>query len=482
MANDYENAHSYWQIGKDADGVPEKITWILNPVRMDYDYYVQYEVKVDGNYNKFKEVVNDSLKELVNKADYTYVYINGDLYTTDTTENLRGSYNEDYAKNAVFNVTSNENDGGNGEYTYTINFNEQNANTKSYVQSVTNELPLGYKLKGDVKVEISNGDTISDASVTTTIENGGTSFTIKPTAGTQLYFGTGTDGGKMNIKVTFTAVKDEAYSEDIPERRENESIISFSKVLDGTTDEKSNVMKSTITKVDSTTNEVRSAVRWLYLNVEKEIPEQDDRQTFLFKLVNTNDNNTALLTDITTSLKSDDGGTRYVGNSLIEITKRGKYVVNETDWSNTDYDPAKTEYSVKDISVEPELSGDDTPNYMGDIDYQSGADGYASVYLPRYMYTSTAFPLWTVEDSAGNAIYPTVTCKNAPSEYAWLSAQQSVENSFSLPTADDTSETSLFTVASAKAAASKQSEGKETTPPAIITSDIELKDEDDEEE
>jgi uncharacterized repeat protein (TIGR01451 family) len=492
MANDYENAHSYWQIGKDADGVPERITWILNPVRMDYDYYVQYEVKVDGNYNKFKEVVNDSLKELVNKADYTYVYINGDLYTTDTTDNPRGSCNEDYAKNAVFNVTSNEKDGDDGEYNYTINFNEQNANTKSYVQSVTNELPLGYKLNGDVNVEISRGDTVSNASVTTTIENGGTSFTIKPTAGTQLYFGTDTDGGKMNIKVTFTAVKDEAYSEDIPERRENESIISFSKVLDGTTDEKSNVMKSTITKVDAPTNEVQSAVRWLYLNVEKEISEQDDRQTFLFKLVNTDDNNSALLTDITTSLKSDANGTKYVGNSLIEITKRGSYVVNETDWSDTDYDPTKTEYSAEDISVETgseAVSSEDTPDYMGDISCQNsaeGVDGYASVYLPRYMYKSTAFPLWAVENSAGETIYPTVTCKNTPSEYAWLSAQQSVENSFTLPTADttgsDSTPTTLFTVARAKAATRKQAEDDVTTPSAIITSGIELKNEDDDAE
>jgi hypothetical protein len=245
-------------------------------------------------------------------------------------------------------------------------------------------------------------------------------------------------------------------------------------------------MRSTITKVDSPTNEVRSAVRWLYLNVEKEIPERDDSQVFLFKIVNKDDKDSVLLTDITASLKvADANGEKYVGNSLVEITKRGEYVVNETDWSNTDYNQDKTVYSVEDISV-PELSGDDKPEYMGDINCKSGADGYASVYLPRYMYASTAFPLWAVENSDGDVIAPTVTCKNTPSEYAWLSAQQSVENSFTFPTADSdgTSDTSatLFAVARAKAATSKQAEDDVTTPSAIITSGIELKDEDDEEE
>jgi hypothetical protein len=87
----------------------------------------------------------------------------------------------------------------------------------------------------------------------------------------------------------------------------------------------------------------------LYLNVEKQIPVEDKNQTFLFKIERFDTEKDAKSSTVTpkevfyteihcTEEEEGTSGAVYVGNSLVQLDKRGYYRISEvTDWSKTDY-------------------------------------------------------------------------------------------------------------------------------------------------
>jgi uncharacterized repeat protein (TIGR01451 family) len=448
METEYENGRSLWRIdtSTDSDGkVTNDITWIINPVNAQYDYYVEYAVKVaDDDYDKATE-------QLKNKADFTYSYINGECITTG---NFNGTYNENYPTNASFNSTTAEKS-EDGKITYTIAFTGKDANLKDYyIEHLSNDIPTGYSVVGGADgIEISSGNNKFKAELTST------GFKITP-EDSNLIFDKG-DG----ITVKFTIQKD---SDSASERLQNVSRLFFYKPA--SEDENTSVLQSAITKVDSVTNEVVTDVRWLYLNLEKDVPADsdeedypfDNKQAFMFKLINDSVvSGSAMYTDLyaDTDVKDKDSKTTaHKGSRLVQILERGDYTVSETDWAGTNYDLSKTTYSATDIDIK----SDDLKTDNG-ITTADGASGYAKMYLPRAMYKSTAFPLWATEDDDGNIVYPTVTCTNYRSEYAWLTAENSVENNF---VTDENLTTTIL--ANIKQAAQNSNEDNET-PVADVT-------------
>ncbi|GEM_PF-2724238 len=456
MNGNYAEEKYYYYVDTDNN----KITWLLNPVRMDYDYYAEFEVTVDDIYTKFSQ----SEAELKNQAKFTYSYINGDVISDSAEDSTQteyyeqhGQYNEKYASKAVFNVTSDIADTFDGKIGYTLNFETQNTDSSQYsITSITSQIPAGYTFvtddsgKIDVGIESANY-TIDDFSITAS----GNIFTVKPADDKTVTFGKGN-----SIKLVFQV---EAPSGGTEDRHVNQFSINYYKI-----DSSGAALQNSITKVDDVTNQVESSARWLYLNVEKEIRDEDNAQAFLFKAINNNDTAQTLFADIFANNKDGENDT-YRGNQLIQIIQRGNYTVSETDWANTDYDIDSAFYSSTDIDIS------DLTIKQGEI---TAASHSVSLYIPRAMYESTAFPIWAAEDEDGNNVYPTVTCVNTPSEYAWLSAQSNVENSFSISSIAQTQLNMLSAAASRSAAASNTDEA--VSSQAVIPPPVTLKKDEDE--
>jgi uncharacterized repeat protein (TIGR01451 family) len=477
----------------DWDSDNNKLTFMLNPVNREYDYYIQYKAVVDANYQ-------EKSKDVTNVADYTYSYINGgsvdktvDTSGSDSDTEDNGTYNEYYPKNAVFNVTSNDS----GDK-YTLNFTGQATDVNQYIiDNITDRLPEGYVLDGEVTID---GRTDGFKII---YSDDKTSFTIEP-EGDKLTFNNGD-----NLRVEFSIKQKDGAT--LSEKRSNYATITYKK-----NDNDETIEQNAITKVDASTNTVESTARWLYLDVEKVIPEEDSTQAFLFKLVNNSINKT-VFTDVYANTKSEQTVTDvdntdedssvvddtdkdtsnadtsnegnanedssnedssnelktsvvYKGDNLIQITKRGAYTLSETDWANTDYEVKDAKYDFTDISFEDDTlkNGEATNSSTG-----------VSFNLPRAMYESTAFPLWAAEVNKDNGstdiVYPTVTCTNTLSRFAYFTSQQNVTNSFDI--GNDVTDTPAQS-----AARRNVPQDTSTSPQAVLnTAVLELKKEDEDE-
>ncbi len=439
MAKDNINERSCWKIDKDSDG-KTNIKWIINPVNSQYEYYVQYEVTVDGDYK-------DVEKTIKNTADFTYSYINGDSLTTGDDFKNDG-YNSGYPANAAYNTSTAETI-EDEKIKYTVDFTVRDEKVKNYsVQYIKNDIPSGYELVED-SISV---DGLGEVRIEQNEDGDG--FKITPTTTKVLEI-------DDKVQVTFEIEK---VGDDAPERMENISRLYFLKQGE----ESNSILQSAITKVDSATNEVVTDVRWLYLNLEKDVPVDEDesdypfdsKQAFVFKLINDSASG-AVYTDLyANNVIGEDGKTKvHSGNKLLQITKRGNYTVSEEDWAGTNYDLSKTTYSATDIN----FKSDDLKT--DDITTADGANGNASMYLPRAMYAdSTAIPLWAIEDESGNRVYPTVTCTNHRSDYAWLTAEKTVENSFTT----DASQTTAILALARKAAENSSEDRTNSTPEAVV--------------
>jgi uncharacterized repeat protein (TIGR01451 family) len=444
MSKDTVSDKSYWNVDTGSDG-ETNIKWILNPVNTEYDYYVEYAVTVDGDYT-------DTEKNITNTADYTYAFINGDSLTASSDYN-NDEYNSAYPNNAAYNSSTAEVT-QDGKIKYTVEFEAKDDKLTGYrVYYISNDIPTGYKLVEN-SVEVSG---LGDVNITEKTKT----FEIKPKTDITITVGS-------KVQVTFEIEKD---SDNASVRLENISRLYFGKT--GT--DNSSILQSAITRVDSVTNEVETDVRWLYLNLEKLVPVDEDEmyypfdsnQAFLFKLINLSLDNRTVYTDLYANKDvTDEKGnvTAYNGSRLLQIVKRGNYSISEDAWVGTNYDLSKTEYSANDIEMQSKALKQDG------ITTANGEDGYASLYLPRAMYKSTAFPLWATEDKDGSVVYPTVTCTNYRSEYAYLTGVSSVENSFTI----DTSQVSAVITALARAATQASSEDDTNESPVadVVTSGL----------
>lgn len=381
-----------------------QITWRLNPVSMNCDYYIQFEATVENQYNLFN-------KSFAAQADYGYVYVNGDVDDSSVLDKL----NTNYGAHAIYNINSEETINENGEIHYSMDFKKQNNSNKTYyITNIYNELPNGYELIEDsVNVEFPNS---SDSEL----------FNIKKTSST-LVVTPKSDisyilDGDNTITISYTIKPKEGVN--LSTMPKNEISIQYVPEIDTNTQ-----LQNSLVRVAAITNSVIADARWLYLNVEKEIANEDNEQSFLFKIINKNMEN-ALDNTILADISCIKNGNSYKGNQVIQIGARGYYDLTETDWANTDYDIDKATYSSTDIDLTNAVTAG---SYYDDgnraVIQESGDKGF---YLPRAMYKSTAFPLWVTEGEDNSIIYPTVTCNNIESEYAWLSSQTYVENSFNI--------------------------------------------------
>ncbi len=426
-----------------------QITWYLNPVSMNYDYYVQFEATVDSQYDIFA-------KQYDAYADFGYVYVNGDVDDSGALDDLNANYGE----HAIYNIDSTETVDENGEIHYTMEFKRQsNTDKVYYITNIYNELPDGYELVADsVEVKFPNQSDENNFTITKT------SSTLSVTPNNSINY---ILDGDNTITISYTIKPGEGL-DDLSFAPKNEISIQYKPYNDDTTQ-----LQNSLARVTSVTNSVTSDARWLYLNVEKEIANEDSEQSFLFEVINQDISDT-LANTILTDINCVKNGDVYKGNQVIQIGLRGYYDVTETDWANTDYDIDKATYSSTDIDLTNAVTAG-SYNYDGSraVIQESGEKGF---YLPRAMYSSTAFPLWVTEDEDGSIIYPTVSCYNVESEYAWLSSQTNVENSFNVAdsnilSADVVSQSPVLPVAPRDETA---------TPSAVITQPITIKEEDSE--
>ena len=426
-----------------------QITWRLNPVSMSCDYYVQFEATADEQYNVFT-------KNYDVQADYGYVYVNGDVDDSSALDQL----NTNYGAHAIYNINSTETIDETGEISYTMEFKKQNNTDKTYyITNIYNELPDDYELIEDsVNVEFTNP---SDAELFDIIKKSDT-LAVKPKSNIPYIL-----DGDNTITISYTTKPKAGV--DLSSAPKNEISIQYVPESDLNTQ-----LQNSLARITSVTNSVTADARWLYLNVEKEIANEDNEQSFLFEIAK-QDAEDAVANTILTDINCVKNGDVYKGNKVIQIDARGYYDVTETDWANTDYDIDKATYSLTDIDL---TNGVISGSYYDDgtkaVIQASGDKGF---YLPRAMYRSTAFPLWVTEGEDNSIIYPTVICNNVESEYAWLSSQNYVENSFNMLNSKNLNNDTSSKATSELPVMPKD---KTATPSAVIEESITVKKDDSE--
>lgn len=422
-----------------------QIIWRLNPVSMNYDYYVQFEATVDNQYNIFKEQYDA-------QANFGYVYVNGDV---DDSSAL-GDLNTNYGEHAIYNINSTETVDENGEIHYKFEIGQRDDLAGSYyVTNIYNELPDGYELvEKSVEVKFTNPSDEDNFTISKT------SSILSVTPNNSINYILDGDN-TITISYTIKPKEDADLSLSVKNK------ITF--LYESTNDIQ---LQNSLTRVTSVTNSVTSDARWLYLNVEKEIENEDSEQSFLFEIIN-QDISYTLPNTILANINCVKNGDVYKGNQIIQIGTRGYYDVTETYWANTDYDIDWAEYYTYDIDLDNAVKeGSYNDDGSRAVIQSSGEKGF---YLPRAMYKSTAFPLWVTEDEDGSIIYPTVNCYNYESDYAWLSSQTNVDNSFNLLDSN--------ILSSSRAAQSPVlpviPKDKTATPSAVITEPITIKEDED---
>ncbi len=423
-------------------------TWFkyrLNPVSMTTDYYIQIECNVDKNYNKQSE-------HFENNSDYGFVFVNGDV--DENAEDI-GDLNQNYAENAIYNLSSTESVDDNKNISYDIVINKQkNLDKTHYITNIYNTLPDGYSLvDGSFVVDIPGLELNKDYKINFMAN----AISISAISGERGYVLSGDESISIKYKLRYDGVT-------ANDKVENTINIQY---VPSTNDHTQ--YQNSLTMVTKTTNTVEADAKWLYLNVEKTIDNPDPVQSFLFKVEDITAANN-IFADVICSEKIEGvDKTYYRGNKVIQIGERGLYRVNETDWANTDYDIDKAAYTSEDIDLSNiDTSGEDRPVIQESIE--------RGFYLPRAMYRSGAFPFAVSEqqDSDGNTeiVYPTVSCHNVESEYAWLSDQKYVENNVSDESSAGTGSRNV-----------PLSGDKTATPPAVVvTEPVKVKKEDDKKE
>lgn len=295
------------------DATNRTITWTISEMDAYERYYVEYVVTVD-QIDASTECV-----QLTNTAQWAYF-----------------SKMNSGATDVSVDMESVENPVDSGAYTYTVTFSNLSDCTATTLRDV---LPGGFVIDTDtIKI---NGTAI-DA----------TSYTIT------YYDADGEVTDNLDQIASFTI----AYSSGIIQNEQNEIISTFQGTQNDTTGTEirnaarmtytkdSETYTSVVARGDAVTNQVKTDVTHLYLEVEKEIVESagdstvdadstDTQQTFLFLVAyyaEGSDPSADEPDSITYVTIQCENGT---GSSMLQTEKRGTYLVTEvTDWSNMYYD------------------------------------------------------------------------------------------------------------------------------------------------
>lgn len=402
------------------DETSGELQWHIPTVELEYDYYVEYQVRVE------QLAAERQSRLLTNTATWDYIMLNGDLELEDDQVVDTITSIEHYQQNAIFTMNASvEESEADGMYyaKYEITF-QQNPNSKAEYRDIifTDYLPEGFEFREGSVIELirigqdgteQEKETYSVSGSDSIINTALNSFTIE-----NFSF-----DAENTYLVRFTGSYI-APTTDMPEVV-NKAEISYNKVTnDEDGNEETQGKANSITKVFRLSNQVETDVVHLYLEAEKTIEVNDPSQTFLFR-INRYESEAAytageepeetFYTQIRCTEAQSDG--TYQGGRLIQVDRRGYYTVTEiTDWSAADYDFSEaygTDASVTEASRN------------GRLTVSKNTVGFA---LPRRAYSSGAFP--TAFGSLSEGTYPTAGFADQESVYAYRSGQAYAENKF----------------------------------------------------
>lgn len=473
--NKYENTEGIlyqYQCYTDAIDNKVHINWLLNTLSMEYDYYLEYKVIVDDI-----GVENINGKEFTSTTTYDSVFMNGNTINSEDAGYLNSNYaNVSLVKiNEIDTIKTAEL----GERTYSVQFSlsdkyEKSDDTRLEDIYFENKLDDDFILtKAEIFINKNGSETYlcsldtTNATVTTkdeiTIE---LSNSIEGKGGTLTITGlslendeyyivkiTGTQGktltdSKQKITSQFSVVYDEVIYSVPTTYVDNNTIQYYEKNMDSYILVDKSIInqnnyqnyyiretitkENSLTKTEKITNEVQSQANWIYLNLRKEIAQQDDDQTFIFKVERFENQEDIIPTDLFyVNIRCTDN--TYYGEQSIILGKRGYYKVTEiTNWSSTDYNTIPTKKYTSNLSS------------TGNVEYvvytQSNSSNDSIAFnLPTGLYKSTAIPLLavsirqTIDDNITLVpSYPTVTFANELNQKVWKTAQSYAENRLSI--------------------------------------------------
>jgi uncharacterized repeat protein (TIGR01451 family) len=426
----------------DSDG---NMTWSIASIPLDYDYYVQYKVKVDDL------PADQTSRLLTNTASYDFLCRNGDTSNDFTASNLA-----DLKANEIFTLSMDvkESEEGKQDRIYTIYFYQRDEEQEYKNIVFTDNFPeQGFNYNSEKGITIYRGsessgwtDVTEELETKVTLTGEGGYFTISGFSITNadkeyevVFQGTQQDIGESYTYTDDTGASVTGTVEEIS----NKASVTYA--------EGDNRKGNSISKTERISNTVTTDETHLYINIEKQIDmyeynatidKTDPEQSFLMQVAYYADatayKNGEASDIYYTRVNCDEAinGTDgtfsgiYKGNQLVQCDKRGIYVISEaTDWSVTDYDYEATTYT--DVAI---IDTAGNRIYSTNVSKNSAitisADGLeAEVELTRLAYESGAFPT-----SFGTNITqaPTVTYTNKESLYAYLSGQAYSENNISV--------------------------------------------------
>ena len=388
----------------------------LSKVALDENYYIEYKVKVN-------DIKATELKETItNQADYKFINFNG-----DTTEDFNDKNTNTAQENAIVSM-----DASHDENTYIVTFKGETGKMdlqKTYsIDSYYNEFPEQFEYDASNGIQLlkvlgqnNEEDITSKVMIEERDINGKTvGFEIKNKDGeSEINLASGT-----MYKVVFKGIVP-PLTDSSGEIR-NKATVTYKE--DGET------KATAISIVERMTNQTETDVTHLYLSIVKEISQEDPSQTFLFKIERFDDDKLSGTPDISyarincTEKKQVENmdSDCYIGNSLLQVDKRGYYRITEIDdWDSSDY--VFENISVTDMTKITGWSNLDIKS----INVESKN---AIIRLPRQSDVATlTFPTAYGTFSSGSTavLYPVVKFTDKPNKYAYRTSQAFAENKIS---------------------------------------------------
>jgi len=400
----------------------QSLTWIIPGIELNYDYYVEYQVKVNQ-----LDYAEDYVS-LANTASWDFISMSGDMRTENGELTTGVTDLDSYLTYTNFDMSMEKVDENQTEYI--VSFTQKTNEALSDI-CFENRFPNGFAYTDDSIIITNSSGKCEYKMIGTSYsyddfnneENENLAIELEyennQVIGFKIYIKEigENNGYDVSFKGTQSLLQEpkEYYNKsDIdPYQIQNKASITYSITEDG---EKISYGNS-ITETYRLTNQVSTDVTWLCLNVEKTIQAEDSLQSFLFKIENT-DTKEVYYTRVNCTISNDDG-TLWSGKQCIKIANRGTYQITEiNDWSATDYDFDSAD-GLSNVVIADYLSGAKDNSKINSSGYT------VTVTLPTVIYKSTAFPtaMGTTEE-----VFPVVEFKNNQSYYDYRSSQYYVEN------------------------------------------------------
>ena len=388
----------------------------LSKVALDENYYIEYKVKVN-------DIKATELKETItNQADYKFINFNG-----DTTEDFNDKNTNTAQENAIVSM-----DASHDENTYIVTFKGETGKMdlqKTYsIDSYYNEFPEQFEYdasNGIQLLKVLGQNNEEDITNKVMIEE-------RDINGKKIGFEIKNKDGESEINLASGTMYKVVFKGIVPPLTDSSGEIRNKATV--TYKEDGETKATAISIVERMTNQTETDVTHLYLSIVKEISQEDPSQTFLFKIERFDDDKLSGTPDISyarincTEKKQVENmdSDCYIGNSLLQVDKRGYYRITEIDdWDSSDY--VFENISVTDMTKITGWSNLDIKS----INVESKN---AIIRLPRQSDVATlTFPTAYGTFSSGSTavLYPVVKFTDKPNEYAYRTSQAFAENKIS---------------------------------------------------